>query len=75
MKNRKLLRVMSFMFARLLVASSALVVVPFTASAADANTIEINTVDDLYAFANNAESNGWYAGKTVKLNVDIDLEG
>ena len=75
MKNRKLLRVMSFMFALLLVASSALVVVPFTASAADANTVEINTVDDLYAFANNAESNGWYAGKTVKLNVDIDLEG
>ncbi len=75
MKNRNLLRVMSFMFALLIVASSAIVVVPFTASAADANTIEINTVDDLYAFANTAESNGWYAGKTVKLNVNIDLEG
>ena len=84
MKNRKLLRAMSLIFALLLVASSAVVVVPFSASAAtttdawaaDNNGVfTIDSVDDLYAFASTAEANGWYAGKTVKLAIDIDLDG
>ena len=84
MKKRNLLRAMSLIFALLLVASSAIVVVPFATSAADTDAawaadangvFTINTVDDLYAFANTAEANGWYAGKTVKLGVNIDLDG
>ena len=35
----------------------------------------ISSPGDMLAFAANAEANGWYAGKTVELTADIDMEG
>ena len=64
---------------------SMLAIIPFASSAAVTATADwkadadgvfnIGSAADMLAFSANAEANGWYKNKIVKLTADVDMNG